>query len=414
MADDVLTYLHSRGVIEAQTHPELNEILAKKKMTLYVGFDPTAESLHVGTLSVLVNLRRFQRYGHDVIAVIGGGTTLLGDPSGRDAERTLRSKEEIDKDAQTVQEEIARLLDPEKVRFVNNYDWLSRLNLIDFLRDVGKLFNLKHMIARESVKRRLERSEGISYTEFTYQIFQAYDFYHLFKTYGCAMQMGGSDQWGNITAGIGLIHSLLGKTAYGLTTKLIERSDGRKFAQSETGDSVWLSREKTDVHAFYQFWFRTPDADFMRNVMIYTDLEGQELESLKEQFEADPSDYQARDKFAFIMTKLVHGKEQAFGAQASAQIIRTGAVSDENVQYAPRTPISKQDAEAGIPVTQAFKIAGLAASGKQFKARLSGAKINGRAVESPGVKITPDDFDEKGRCLLFFGKKQFNVLILEK
>jgi tyrosyl-tRNA synthetase len=413
MVGDVLTYLKSRGVVEAQTHPELDEISAKKKLTLYVGFDPTADSLHVGTLSVIVNLRRFQRFGHKVIAVIGGATAMLGDPSGRDAERLLRTKEEIDRDSESVKNEIGRLLDPDNTVFVNNYDWLSHLNLIDFLRDVGKLFNLKHMISRESVKRRLERSEGISYTEFTYQIFQAYDFYHLFKHHGCDLQMGGSDQWGNITAGSGLIHALEGKTAYGLTTKLIERSDGKKFAQSDAGGSIWLSREKTDVHQFYQFWFRTSDADFIRNLMIYTDLRGQELDLITKEFKADPSAHAPRDRFAFEMTKLVHGEDQALGAQASAQIIRTGSITDENVKYAPQTLMAKEDIENGMGAMQAFITAGLVASGKQFKARVGGAKINGKAIESAASKISINDFDGKGRCLLFFGKKQFNVLALK-
>ncbi len=415
MDDGILSFLKRRGGVADQTHPDLDDFLTKNKVVLYTGFDPTAESLHVGTLSVIVNLRRFQHFGHTVIAVIGGGTAMLGDPSGRDQERPIRSKEEIERFSESVKAELARLLDPDKTIFLNNFDWLNAVNFIDFLRDVGKEFRVQDMIARESVKRRLERQEGISFTEFGYQIFQAYDFLHLFKHNQCVLQMGGSDQWGNITAGIDLIRTNEGKSAFGITTHLIARADGRKFSQSEGGGNIWLSAVKTDVHEFYQFWFQTDDADFRRFVLTFTDIDGPELDSLIRDFERDPSNHAVRDRFAFEMTKLVHGDEAARGAMASAQILRTGRVTDETAAYAPKTVLSRDQLGAGFSVADAFVAAGLLPAKKEVKrrAQAGGVFVNGEKIDDALRPLSHSDFDASGRCLLLFGRKKLRVLTLE-
>ena len=245
-----------RGFVHQTTHPELAELLEKESFTLYCGFDPTADSLHIGHLLGIIGLARFQRAGHNPIALIGGGTGMIGDPSGKTSERTLLDAETIAGNVAGVRAQLDRFIDftgPHAARVVNNHDWLGGLTLIEFLRDVGKYFTVNVMMAKESVRARLEdREHGISYTEFSYQLLQAYDYLHLLDTYGCRLQVGGSDQWGNILSGADLIRRLRGVEAFGLTTPLLTRADGKKFGKSEEGN-VWLDAERTSPYQFYQF-----------------------------------------------------------------------------------------------------------------------------------------------------------------
>jgi tyrosyl-tRNA synthetase len=260
-----LVYDHTEGV---------PEILGKEKVTVYNGFDPTNDSLHIGNLVPMMSLARLQRFGHSPVAIAGGGTGMIGDPSGRSSERQLLSRQEIAANLEKIQGQLAHILDFESksnpARIINNASWLVELSMMDFLRDVGKHFTVNYMMAKDSVKSRLEREDGISYTEFSYMLLQAYDFLHLFDNLNCQMQTGGSDQWGNIVAGVELIRKMRGQRAYGLVYPLITRADGSKFGKTVEGESVWLSPERTSPYRFYQFWLNTDDADVINYLEYFT------------------------------------------------------------------------------------------------------------------------------------------------
>ncbi|MDP2388701.1 MAG: tyrosine--tRNA ligase, partial [Acidobacteriota bacterium] len=252
------------------------DALAAGKVTAYIGFDPTASSLHVGSLLTVMGLARLQRFGHTPIALVGGGTGMIGDPSGKSQERVLLSTEQVNQNVAGIRAQLERFLDfsaaPNAARIVNNADWLGAIDILTFLRDVGKHFSIGYMLQKESVSRRLESEEGISYTEFSYLILQSYDFLHLFDREGCTMQMGGSDQWGNITAGTDLIRKVRGKKAHGLVWPLLKTSSGTKFGKTEAG-TVWLDPERTSPFSFYQFWLNTDDRDVISHLKLFTWLD---------------------------------------------------------------------------------------------------------------------------------------------
>ncbi|MCA9935126.1 MAG: tyrosine--tRNA ligase, partial [Anaerolineales bacterium] len=263
MSTNAFDELKWRGLVYDHTEGA-PDILSNQKVTVYNGFDPTADSLHIGNLVTLMQLARLQRYGHTPIAIAGGGTGMIGDPSGKSSERTLLSREQIEANLVGIQKEMAMILDFEvksnPARIINNADWLNNISFMDFLRDVGKHFTVNYMMAKDSVKSRVDRESGISFTEFSYMLLQAYDFLHLFDHQGCTMQTGGSDQWGNITAGVELIRKLRGEKAFGLVYPLITKADGSKFGKTESG-TIWLSPQRTSPYRFYQFWLNTDDAD---------------------------------------------------------------------------------------------------------------------------------------------------------
>jgi len=310
---DILQDFEWRGLIFQSTDRDaLNKRLNDGPITLYCGFDPTADSLHIGSLLPILALRRFQLAGHNPIGLVGGGTGLIGDPSGKANERTLNTVETVQGFADKLREQLSRFLDFENeknpAQIANNYDWLGSFQVIEFLRDIGKNFSLNYMLAKESVNSRLEK--GISFTEFSYMILQAYDFLKLNETRGCELQIGGSDQWGNITAGTELIRrtSTEDKSVFGLTMPLVTKSDGTKFGKTESG-TIWLDADKTSPYKFYQFWLNTDDRDVVQFLKYFTFLSHEEIESLASKVQSEPEKREAQRALAREVTTLVHGAE---------------------------------------------------------------------------------------------------------
>ncbi len=310
---DILDDLKFRGLINQASDLEgLRKEMNKGRTSLYCGFDPTADSLHIGHLLPILTLKRFQGAGHQPIALVGGGTGLIGDPSGKKEERTLNPDEVVEKWSNALKTQLAQFLDFKRkdnpALIVNNYDWLGKIKAIDFLRDIGKYFTVSYMLAKESVKARLE--SGISFTEFNYMVLQAYDFLNLFKKYDCKLQIGGSDQWGNITAGIDLIKKKTEKEVYGLTLPLASKADGTKFGKTETG-TIWLDAKKTTPYQFYQFWVNTGDRDVVQYLKYFTFLSKQEIESLEKKVKKNPEKREAQKILANKVTSLVHDEKTA-------------------------------------------------------------------------------------------------------
>jgi tyrosyl-tRNA synthetase len=305
--------LEWRGLVHQTTHEDLGARLESELFTLYCGFDPTADSLHIGHLLPLMGLARFQRAGHRPIALMGGATGMIGDPSFKSAERSLITLEEVKRNVESIEQQLRRLLSFEgdnAAIVVNNYDWLGQLSLVDFLRDVGKHFSVNAMMAKDAIRTRLEdRDHGISFTEFSYPLLQSYDFLHLFNTYGCRLQIGGSDQWGNIVAGMDLTRRMgVDATTYALTFPLLTKSDGTKFGKTE-GGNVWLDPEKTSPYQFYQFWLNQADADTPKYLRSFTFLSKEEIEALDESVTAAPEKREAQHRLAEEITRIVHGDE---------------------------------------------------------------------------------------------------------
>jgi len=316
-----------RGLVNQVTHPELKDELEKGPITLYCGFDPSAESLHIGSLVPIMGLAHFQRAGHWPIALVGGGTGLIGDPSGKSAERTLLTTEQVEINVRGIRSQLERFLrfdGPSAAIMQNNGEWLCKLSLIDFLRDIGKHFSVNAMLARDSVRSRLEdRDHGISYTEFTYSLLQAYDFLHLSDTFGCRLQVGGSDQWGNIVVGMDLTRRLRGRDTFGLTFPLVTKSDGAKFGKSESGN-VWLDAGRTSPYKFYQFWINQADADVGRFLRFFTFLEKATIEALEAEHATAPEKRVAQRRLAEEVTRIVHGEQALADAQRASQAMFGG------------------------------------------------------------------------------------------
>src|SRR6266536_2446179 len=327
---NILEELDWRGLIADCTDRTELEKKTAASLTLYCGFDPTADSLHVGNLVPLLGLRRFQLAGHHPIAVAGGATGSIGDPSGKSAERQLLSKDAIAANIARVKEQLRRLLDfdtkTNPARLVDNAEWTGHVSYLDFLRKVGKHFSVNQMVAKESVRARMEdREVGISYTEFSYMLLQAFDFYVLCRDYHCELQTGGSDQWGNITAGIDLCRKKLGRQVYGLTLPLITNDDGTKFGKTEAG-AVWVDAKRTSVYKFYQFWIRTDDRDVIRYLKYFTFLSREEIEGLKSQHREKPEARAAHKALAKAATDLVHGPAATAEAVRASEILFGGGL----------------------------------------------------------------------------------------
>jgi tyrosyl-tRNA synthetase len=327
---NLLPDLEFRGLLYQSTdQDELAKRLEKEPITIYIGFDPTADSLHVGSLLPILLLRRFQLAGHNPIAVVGGGTGLIGDPSGKTNERTLNTKDIVQDWTDSIRRQIEPFLDfdhpANPAQIVSNYEWLGQLEMIDFLRDIGKHFTVGAMLAKESVRSRLE--VGISFTEFAYMILQAYDFLQLKEHYNCEMQAGGSDQWGNITAGIDLIRRIQGESAYGLTIPLVTKSDGAKFGKTE-GGAIWLDADKTTPYQFYQFWINANDDDVIGYIKFFTFLSHQEILALEKEVQEKPWERAAQRTLAQEVTALVHGQEAMQSAENISQALFSGKVAE--------------------------------------------------------------------------------------
>ena len=424
MATDFLADLEQRGLVHQVSSPELANVLRQQRLVGYIGFDPTADSLHVGSLSQLVTLRRFQRAGHRPIAVMGGGTGLIGDPSGRESERTLLSAEQLAVNLAGIRRQAEPFLDfsGDGAILVNNADWLCRLGLLDFLRDIGKHFSVNQMIVRDSVRMRLEeREHGISYTEFTYLLLQAYDFLELYDRYGCTLQMGGSDQWGNILSGADLIRRLRGVEVYGLTTPLVTRADGKKFGKSEEGN-IWLDARRTSPYQFYQFWLNTDDQDVVRYLGTFTSLTVDQIHELGRTVTSAPERRAAQKVLAEEVTRLVHGPEALGRAQRATDVlfskdadyrVLSGQELEEAFHGAPRTALAPEN--LGTPA--AGLVALLADVGlypSRGRARqdvtAGGVSVNNVIVRDGNYTLSRTDLLPGGFVILRKGKKHYHVL----
>ena len=421
----ILDELKWRGLwADCTDEAELTRRLAAGPTVLYAGFDPTADSLHVGNLVPLLALRRFQKFGHHPIPLAGGATGSIGDPSGKSQERQLLTKEVLAGNIAKVKVQLRRLLDFDTTvnpaRLLDNADWFGPITFLDFLRDVGKHFSVNMMVAKESVRARMEdRETGISYTEFSYMLLQAYDFYHLNKELDCELQIGGSDQWGNITAGTDLIRRKLGRAAYGLTLPLITNADGSKFGKTVAG-ATWLDPARTSVYRFYQFWIRTDDRDVIRYLKYFTFLERAEIEALEQQHLAQPEGRVAHRALAKAVTDLVHGEAATIEAQRASEILFGGGLDGiseatfaEIVGEVPTKPFEAGRLNGdGFPLVEALVQAGLCPSKGQARKDLEGGGIyvNNRRESVATRALAPADLLFGRHVLLRKGKRNYVVL----
>ena len=413
---NLFTELEWRGFVHHATQAIATH-LAEGRRTVYCGFDPTASSLQLGNLMPIMLLRHFQLAGHKPIVLMGGGTGLIGDPSGKRSERPLLSTEQIRENLQRQRDQMAKLLDfdgPAQALVLNNADWLVKQSLVDFLRDVGKHFSVNIMLQKESVKARLDT--GISYTEFSYMLLQAYDFLHLFRERGCSIQVGGSDQWGNITAGIDLIRRVEGGEAHGLVAPLVTMASGAKFGKTEAG-AIYLDPALTSPYKFYQFWYNADDRDVEAYLKLFTLLPRPDIEGQVKAHKKDPSRREAQAKLAVEVTTMVHGKLAAYNATAVNAILFSdldprqveASALDLLAQEIPTARVSSGD---GLSLVDAVVQAGLAKSKSEARRAIEqgGIYVNQQRVKDPARKIEPPDWLTGGNLLLRKGKKDYALL----
>lgn len=422
---DIYQELSWRGLIYQATDPvHLARWLAEGSRTLYAGFDPTADSLHVGHLVALMVLRRFQRAGHRPIALLGGATGMIGDPSGRSEERNLLSLETLQANTAAIEVQLRRLLDFDagslSAVLVNNYEWMCRYSFLDFLREVGKNVPVNVMLAKDSVKSRLERSDtGLSYTEFSYMLLQAYDFVYLYDQFRCELQVGGSDQWGNITAGIDLARRMRSVQLYGMTCPLLTRADGTKMGKTESG-AVWLSAARTSPYQFYQYWINVDDADVGRCLRFFTDLNREEIEALDAARAEQPERRESQRRLAEELTALVHGPTALAKARRASEVLFGAEITDltdaelaEIFAEVPSRELPRAAlAEPGLSVVEALCEAGLAGSKGEARRTIlqGGAYVNNRRVSSIEARLTPADLAGESMLVLRTGKKRYALL----
>jgi tyrosyl-tRNA synthetase len=424
MTGDVFQELEWRGLVYEATEG-LREALASGPLTLYIGFDPTAASLHVGNLLPMMALARMQRFGHRPIAIVGGGTGMIGDPSGKTVERQLLSVEQIDTNLAGIREQLSRVLDFEAegnaARIVDNADWLRTLDLIGFLRAIGKHFTVNYMLAKESIRRRLEQADGLSFTEFCYLMLQAYDFLELYDRYACTLQMGGSDQWGNITAGCDLIRRLRSGRAYGLVMPLVTTASGVKFGKTEAG-AVWLDHRLTSPFRFYQFWLNADDRDAVPYLKYFTFLDRDAVEALSREVADAPERREAQRTLAREVTRTLHGDQALVRAERASAVLFSEAISELNVEEVldvfadvPSTALPRAGFESGgAALTDLLVSAGLAAS-KGEATRLirnGGVYVNNRRVANERERLLASAAIAGQVFVLRKGQRQQHVLRL--
>jgi tyrosyl-tRNA synthetase len=416
---DELTW---RGLVHDATDG-LAALTARQSVTVYNGFDPTADSLHVGHLVPLLALARWQRHGHTPIVLAGGGTGMIGDPSGRSAERNLLSRAQVDANVAAIRQQLARFLDFDNrtnpAQLVNNADWLGRLSALDFLRDVGKHLTVNYMIAKDSVRSRLGSEHGISYTEFSYMLLQAYDFQHLYQHCGCQVQTGGSDQWGNITAGTELIRRALGGQAHALVYPLIVRADGQKFGKTADG-AVWLAPERTSPYRFYQFWLNCDDADAVSYLKLFTWLTRDEIAELAQALTEHPEQRAAQQRLAREVTTMVHGAAALARAEQASRALFGGALDAlaaaeiaEIFADVPswRMPRSRLAGD-GYPVLDLLVDAGATASKGEARRLLEGGGIYLNNVQQGDMRrmVTLGDLLAGAYLVLRRGRRQYTIV----
>ena len=406
--------LRNRGYVYQFSSEKLEEITDGPKRTVYLGVDPTADSIHVGNLVAYMLLRRFADAGHKIILITGGGTGMIGDPK-PDVERPLLDEETIRERVGKLKTQAEKILGGIELQVVNNADWLTKLGLIEFLRDTGKYFTVNNLVKKEAISARMESDEGISFTEFSYPLLQAYDFWHLFKKYKCDVQIGGSDQWGNIIAGVELIRRKENKTAYALTIPIItDKSSGKKFGKSE-GNAVWLDAEKTSPYSFYQFWFNTSDESVEDYLKLFTLLEDAEIAAALEMHKRDTKERQAQTLLAREVTKLVHGEEKAQEAETISQILFGDAdlsILDEKSAAALRAAAPSYALHQGDAILDVLAGAQLASSKREARQFLAdkAVTLNGDPADEDH-KFSAEDF-KNGIAILKRGKRNVCVLVL--
>jgi tyrosyl-tRNA synthetase len=422
MSNTAFEELAWRGML--YDHVEgVKELLAGQKVTIYNGFDATADSLHIGHLVPLLALARLQRFGHSPIALAGGGTSMIGDPSGKATERLLLSREQIEANVADIKGQLSQFLDFEirtnPARVLNNADWLLSLNLVEFLRDIGKHFTVNYMISKDSVRTRIDREEGISFTEFSYMLLQSYDFLHLYDHENCLMQTGGSDQWGNITAGVELIRRTRARPAYAMVYPLITKADGSKFGKTEAG-SVWLSPKRTSPYRFYQFWLNTDDRDVITYLKFFTFLTQPEVEEYEQALKDRPEERQAQRRLAQEVTGTVHGPTALEQAEQAARVLFGGEISGLSAE-------AIQDIFADVPSSELpgeqlsgteYSIVDLLASTSLVKSKgearraiaEGGIYVNNRRVSDPGETVSGQEAIEGQFIVLRKGRKNYHLV----
>ncbi|MDX1566975.1 MAG: tyrosine--tRNA ligase [Longimicrobiales bacterium] len=420
----VLEEFRWRGMIQDITEGA-EEAFAGDPVTAYIGFDPTARSLHVGTLLPIMGLVHLQRHGHRPIAVVGGGTGLIGDPSGKSQERVLLTRDEVAHNLEGIREQLERFLDfdaeENPARILNNLEWLGELSFVDFLRDVGKHFSVNVLLRKESIRRRLEDEEsGISYTEFSYVLLQAYDFYELYQRHGCTVQLGGSDQWGNIVAGADLIRRVAGGKAHGVVFPLLTTSAGTKFGKTEEG-TIWLDPERTSPFRFYQFWINTDDADVVRYLKFFTLLDREEIAELEQAVEEEPWKREAQRRLAEDVTRRVHGEDGLRRAEEATRVLfggedLEGFGAEEIADIFADVPSTEIDAGElagdGKDLLDLLAEAGVTSSKGEARRSIDqgGIYLNNRRVEEQGRTVSLDDAVEGRFLVLRKGKKRYHLV----
>ena len=428
MRNPFVEELRWRGMLH-DIMPETENHLNEKKTTGYIGFDPTADSLHIGSLVQIMILMHFQKAGHRPIALVGGATGMIGDPSGKSAERNLLNEQTLNKNIQGIKSQLSRFLDFEQnsenpALLVNNFDWMKGYSLIDFSRDIGKHITVNYMMSKDSVKKRLgsESQVGMSFTEFTYQLLQGYDFLHLYKNLDCTLQMGGSDQWGNITTGTELVRRKANGKAYAITCPLITKADGTKFGKTE-GGNIWLDKERTSPYKFYQYWLNASDEDAANYIKIFTFLSREEIDSLIEQHKQAPNLRVLQNKIANEITFLVHSKDDLDKAKKASQILFGKSTSEELksldmatfldvFEGVPQGEISRSKLESGIDIIAALagESSFLKSNGEARRALKENSISINKTKVNDEYAITNKDLINDRYVLLQRGKKTYFIL----
>ena len=411
-----------RGMLYEAT-PDLREALAKEKVTAYIGFDPSAPSLHVGSLLPIMGLARLQRFGHTPIAIAGGGTGLIGDPSGKTKERMLLTREQVEENLAGIKDQLSHFLDfnakENPARIVNNADWLEPITMMEFLRDVGKHFTVNSLLGKEAISRRLESDDGISFTEFSYPLLQAYDYLVLFDRYKCTLQMGGSDQWGNILAGVDLIRRVRGGKAHALVFPLVTTTAGVKFGKTEAG-AVWLDAKLTSPYRFYQFWLNTDDRDAISYLKFFTWLSKEEINELEQSLKTAPEKREAQRRLAREVTTMLHGETEIGKAVRASEVLFGKEISGLSVEQivdifadVPSTEIAKSQIDGdGLTLGDALVLAGLAPSKGEAKRLVQGGGVamNNIRSDDPRKSISASDFIDGQVLVLRKGAKHYHLI----
>ncbi|MDD4570079.1 MAG: tyrosine--tRNA ligase, partial [Tepidanaerobacteraceae bacterium] len=406
---NVYDILKERGFIEQATHEEeIRELLGKEKVTFYVGFDPTADSLHVGHLLPMIAMAHMQRAGHTPIALLGGGTAMVGDPSGRTDMRKMLTREQINHNAERFKRQFEKLIEfsDDKAYMENNADWLLDLNYVSFLREIGRHFSVNRMLTAECYKNRME--SGLTFLEFNYMLMQSYDFLHLYRKYGCKLQMGGNDQWSNIISGADLVRRVESDSAYGMTFTLLTTSEGIKMGKTQAG-ALWLDPEKVSPYDFYQYWRNVDDRDVEKCLKLLTFLPMNEIKRLSSLEGAQIN--KAKEVLAFELTKMIHNEEEAKKAQDAAKaLFRDGA----DMSSVPQTEIDAKNLGDGMGILELLMLTGLISSKSEGRrlVQQGGIYVADRRVESIDIKITLSDFDDDRSLLLRKGKKVYHMVKL--